>query len=119
MMKTRLVAVGLMVLVLVGCSTSANTRTVQETPGPYQRAQKISIISDPPGARIDINNDYVGDAPVEADWYPHWLMGSHDPLVITATPRETGYVQRKEFGPFDPAPSRVRFQMNLQPVNNQ
>jgi PEGA domain len=113
-MKTKLAVVGLLVLGMVGCSANAthqNASAVEALP----LTQKISIISDPPGAHIDINNNYVGDAPIEADWYPHWLMGSHDPLVITATPREAGYVQRKEFGPFDPAPDRVRFQMNLQP----
>lgn len=55
--------------------------------------QKVSIISDPPGARIEINNDYVGDAPLELD-LPIQFGGRA--YTITATPRETGYVQTNQ-----------------------
>ena len=116
-------AIAGLVLLILGCTSAPTTHenpSAVQSPTPALTI-KISIISDPPGARIEINNNYVGDASLEVDSSAfHWLPGlGHDPVTITATPRENGYVQSKYWGPFDPAPSRVLFQMNLRPVTNQ
>lgn len=63
-------------------------------------ANLTSIESSPPGARIIINSEYVGDAPVSVDLdkYFTWNVGSHgefvsDALIIKAIPSRSGCVQ--------------------------
>ena len=63
-------------LSLVGCTPSPYPYRAQTpppsayyrpTPPPTQAQpaiKPIEIISDPPGARIEVNDDYVGDAPI-------------------------------------------------------
>ena len=103
--------------VLIGCATS-----------PEKEHQVVTeIISDPPGARIEVNGNYIGDAPITTRIRHHpadkVVMGR---VVIKALPREAGqYVQTKVFQgpqyPFDPhrdvVPERIFFDMKLQPVD--
>lgn len=83
------------------------------------------IISEPPGARIEVNGDYIGDAPVTTKLRHHpsdkVVMGK---VVIRALPRSHGeFIQEKTFQgplyPFDPhrdvVPNRVFFDMKLKP----
>lgn len=83
------------------------------------------IISDPPGVRIEVNGDYIGDAPVTTKLRHHpsdkVVMGK---VVIRALPRNGGeHIQEKTFQgpqyPFDPhrdvVPKRVFFDMKLKP----
>jgi hypothetical protein len=99
---------------------------------PVQPAKaKVEIISDPAGARIEINDNYVGDTPITVE------LAQNDGqftqfTVIRALPNEAGdYVQSKYFL-FQPAtdygsgyrtaakgdqiPSRILFDMHLGPV---
>ena len=79
----------------------------------------VQIISDPPGARIEVNDDYVGDTPLEIKVAQHNGNFVND-TTIRAIPIQQGeYVQSKYFsGTFLPAaiPSRILFDMGLQPV---
>lgn len=83
------------------------------------------ILSDPPGARIEVNGDYIGDAPVTTKLRHHpsdkVVMGK---VVIRALPRNGDeHLQEKTFQgpqyPFDPhrdiVPKRVFFDMRLKP----
>jgi hypothetical protein len=131
-------AIAGLVMLFPGCAkapaTHQNASAVQPTVPGYEGAstppavlnKKVSIISDPPGARIEINNDYVGDAPLEVE-IPS-VNGQFGMVYTTirSTPRayhifeETYYAQSKYFGPFEAVPSRVLFQMNVPPpVTNQ
>ncbi len=96
---------------------------------PYQPPpnKKVQIISDPPGARIEVNNDYVGDAPITLDILNLYGSGQFSAdTVIRAIPNEAGdFVQVKHFAGHlvkygteksDQIPSRIFFNMHLGPV---
>lgn len=101
---------------IAGCATS-----------PEKEHQGVTeIISDPPGARIEVNGNYLGDAPLTTQIRHHpsdkVVMGM---VTIRALPRAEGqYVQVKVFRgpqyPFDPhrdvVPERVFFNMKLKPT---
>jgi hypothetical protein len=83
-------------------------------------AVQVEVISEPSGARIEVNNDYVGDAPLTIA-----LAGNKRGVVrdyrIVATPTISGqYVQNKLLlhrsdGPSDPVPRKLFFDMRLVP----
>jgi hypothetical protein len=85
-------------------------------------AKQVQILSEPPGARIEINGGYVGDAPLVVTIPTHkgWFTQT---TTIRALPTQSGqYVQRKFFNggytmiPNDAVPSRVFFDMRLGPA---
>jgi hypothetical protein len=123
--------IGLTTLVLVfgaGCSSPY----VAQTPPPsayrpvasvpYKDAT-IEIISDPAGARIEVDDNYVGDAPITVP-IPQNSGYFNKDTVIRALPTEGGdYVQAKHFsgaspdvGSRDRIPSRIFFNMHLGPA---
>lgn len=93
-------------LLFVGCSAT--------------RSVKVPVESDPPGARIEVNNDYVGDAPTMIEMLS-WRGEVARPYVIRAIPKKSGWTQVKVFRfydryiPSDPVPSRLFFDTELQP----
>jgi hypothetical protein len=98
---------------LVACESSPPTVSTQ----PPQRATKtIQIISDPLGARIEVNDDYVGDTPISirvATEGGNFTKGTS----IRATPTVQGqYVQSKYFDRTSGVPSRILFSMGLGPA---
>jgi hypothetical protein len=83
-------------------------------------AGKTLIESDPPGARIEINSQYVGTAPLRVD-IPR-LDSDLDsiPVTIIASPVIPGQqVQTKYIGLNEPTPTHVFFDMNLVSLKNQ
>jgi hypothetical protein len=98
---------------LLGCAT-----TYQPPPPVYKTVQ---IISEPPGARIEINGNYIGDAPLfttirKDSRYQRFYSST----VIRAYPKGDGYVQTKNFAPGTLEgfylPDRIFFDTNLHPV---
>lgn len=88
----------------------------------HHRCYEVEVISDPPGAHIHVNDDYVGDAPLTIQ-----MKGDRHGRVtqtyrVRADPNIAGdYVQVKvfkywEYIDSDPVPRRIRFQMNLVPA---
>ncbi len=81
------------------------------------------IISEPPGAKIEVNGNYIGNAPVKTKIRTHRDGVVLHRTVIRAIPTESGhFVQKKVFHaprfPFDnrdQAPHRVFFDMTLKP----
>lgn len=62
---------------------------------------EFEIISDPPGAKIEWNNDYIGTTPIRRV-YNGVLV---DTIVITANPIYPGqYVQTKTLSEYNPLP---------------
>ena len=58
---------------------------------------KVLIVSQPAGAKIEINGQYVGDAPLTVE-----IEASNDgrfwkDTIIKAYPKDTGYIQIKAF----------------------
>jgi len=98
--------------------------------------REIQVLSDPPGAKINVNGDYVGNAPitVHVECTPYGLTLNNAPVTaglvlnnteITAEPFQNGqYEQRRDFGGYvrglgwldiTPVPSRILFVMALPP----
>ncbi|MBT7188369.1 PEGA domain-containing protein [Candidatus Bathyarchaeota archaeon] len=88
---------------------------------PHSPPETTLIISDPPGAKIEINHEYVGDAPVsfhiEAQTsMPHGQIT--EDVVIVAYPTEDGqYTQIKNLRGVK-IPKRIYFNMSLKPVSD-
>ena len=92
-------------MALSGCATTLPTANP---------SGRILIESDPPGARIEINNQYVGTTPLRVD-IPR-RDAQWDPISVTiiANPIVPGQqVQTKYIGPNEPTPTHVFFDMNL------
>jgi hypothetical protein len=101
-------------LIASGCAS--HTHTHAERP-----RLKIQIVSQPAGAKIEINGLYVGDAPLSTD-----IEASNDgrfwrDTVIKAYPKDTGYIQIKAFNGqsrwaiSDMVPSRIFFDTRTEP----
>jgi hypothetical protein len=100
---------------LVGCAS---------TPQPSASApvyKSVQIISEPAGARIEINGNYIGNAPLftkirKDDQYERFYSST----VIRAYPKGDGYLQTKNFAPGTleglDLPDRIFFDTNLHPV---
>lgn len=88
----------------------------------------MAIDSDPQGARIEINNEYIGKTPTsytiagngDRSFNGSWVQGSMIELVATPSAQETNlFVQRKLFRPSaffqqgDHIPEKVFFDMHL------
>ena len=104
----------LIALFLMSSGCASHTHTAR------QRV-KVQIVSKPPGAKIEINGHYVGDAPVTVD-----IEASNDgrfwrDTVIKAYPADVGYTQIKAFNGksrwafSDMIPSRIFFDTRSEP----
>jgi hypothetical protein len=99
---------------LVACESSPPTAATQSPPAAATAAMKtIQIISDPPGARIEVNDDYVADAPISIT-VPTDRAKFTKVTIIRATPTLQGkYVQSKHFDATSKVSSRILFSMGL------
>lgn len=115
-------------MLVSGCATTQNIAL-----GSNQYCDHyVEIISDPLGAKIEINNQYMGETPLTIrltrrtnyDWWNSSLVGGAaaiqieaSPFMINAYPNQTGqFTQTKYIGPNDVIPSKIYFNMNLGPV---
>ena len=134
-------------LMMIACSTQYGRRSNQRI-APYraiaQRAapapvapaitRQVEILSEPPGARIEVNDNYIGDAPITTTFHCSSDGRFLETTRIRALPTQPGdYVQSKFFSggyPTDSAlrgystsnlndtiPARIFFDMRLGPVN--
>lgn len=87
----------LLSLFVVGCITTPPRIQVVTSP----TDKSTEILFDPPGARIEINNEFVGETPlfVEISRYCNdWTGAEYCNVVINAIPIEKGqYTQKKNF----------------------
>ena len=89
---------------------------------------QVGIDSDPEGARIEVNNDYVGKTPTtysiagngDRSFNGNWVQGSMIEFVATPPAGDTNlFVQRKVFRPSaffqqgDHIPEKIFFDMHL------
>ena len=99
---------GIAATVIAGCAST-----------PIKTAS-VEIISEPPGAKIEINNDYIGTTPCTA-MIPANIKGEFTrDTTIQALPVRNGQrVQKKHFsggyddGTNDLIPKRILFDMTL------
>ena len=100
-------------LICLGCASHSKNPPAK---------QSVQIVSQPTGARIEMNGRYVGDAPttVEIESSPHGRFWKD--TVFKAYPKDTGYIQIKAFNGesswaiSDPIPARISFDTKTDPV---
>src|SRR6516162_2556744 len=100
-------------LLCSGCASHSNIQRPK---------QSVQIVSQPPGARIEINGRYAGDAPttVEIETSPHGRFWKD--TIIKAYPKDTGYIQIKAFNGesrwlvSDQIPARISFDTRIDPT---
>jgi len=105
----------------IGCSSSYVAQ--KPPPSAYRTVshesptKKVEIVSEPVGARIEVNDDYVGNAPITVE-IPQWTGQFYKNTVIRAIPNEAGdYVQSKYFSVgSEQIPPRILFNMRLGPA---
>ena len=72
------------------------------------------IISDPPGAKIEVNDSYAGITPLDVPlWYQNWAM-----IRIVANPVLPGQYLQNKLLTVPPIPQTIYFNMNLVPTGN-
>jgi hypothetical protein len=99
-------------MLLTGCVGRAIRTTMHG-------AQSTQFISTPPGARIEVNGDYIGDTPFTYSWPAKYRDGNefNDKVTIRALPSGPGQLPQRKF--FDSGwnksaiPGRVYFDMRL------
>jgi hypothetical protein len=83
--------------------------------------QKVQIVSQPPGAQIEVNGQYVGDAPMTIEIETSTDGRFWKDTVIKAYPKETGYTQIRAFNGksrwaiSDVVPSQLSFDTRVDP----
>ena len=100
-------------LVCSGCASHSNIQRPK---------QSLQIVSQPSGAKIEVNGRSVGDAPttVEIEVSPHGRFWKD--TIIKAYPKDTGYIQIKAFNGesswkiSDPIPARISFDARIDPA---
>ena len=115
---------------LTGCTTHYLHRQAEPL-----TTRQVEIISEPPGARIEVNDNYIGDAPITTTFRCSPDGRFVENTMIRALPTQPGdyYVQSKLFfGGFssysafgndsintlnDTIPSRLYFDMRRAPVS--
>jgi hypothetical protein len=107
------------VLLFSGCETLYDTPSTTGGTGIegdiiHSSTIMTEIISDPPGAKIEINSQYVGETPLTTHITRVNPGYGWNMLTITAYPIYEGQeVQRKVVGINEPTPTKVYFDMNL------
>ena len=94
---------------LSGCSSVA----LSPKTWPIEAPQVIEIISDPAGARIEINDEYMGDAPVTVNFKRRMQWGILDEVHINALPKGPGCAQRKVIASSELIPKKIFFDTGL------
>lgn len=80
--------------------------------------QKIQILSDPVGARIEINQEYIGETPCVVEVVTNGHGEFVEKFDVNALPTHAGHsVQFKWFRSYDKAPARIFFDMSLRRTN--
>jgi len=110
---------------IAGCLDAPQPYVSYTPPPPPQPITKtIEIVSEPPGAHIEVNENYVGDAPCTIQVKAKDDGTFSEKTTIRALPTQAGYTQAKFFYPFvtplgpNTVPEKLFFQMNLGPVGN-
>ena len=109
----RIVALALTLMVAaaacqVSCGSVGGVKQIRSVP----EATEFStlVISEPPGARIEINDEYVGDAPLYVE-LPQYRYGGrlNRRILMRATPKDDGQAQVKVLANGAEIPQRMLF----------
>lgn len=137
--KTQKTIIVVAVIFIAGCESGGSTNRGSKSrinrafldsfiAGKEKVMYVTKVISDPPGARIELDDDYIGDAPLEIEW-EGWsnnelFVRDHE---LRALPIYQGqYTQYKRFEGStiskryaDTVPKTIFFDMTLHPMPQQ
>ena len=119
-MKMRIITTITMFLFLSGCETMNNGA---KSSYPSTKNFSVNIISEPSGAKIEINNNYVGKTPiiVKLEGWETTRTFERSHTIVAHPVRAGGQIQSKWFsGWYEPdkrygdiIPKKIYFNMNL------
>ncbi|UCH83173.1 MAG: PEGA domain-containing protein [Candidatus Latescibacterota bacterium] len=85
----------------------------------YSEEETIEIVTDPPGAQIEVNGEHVGNAPLVVRVVRGSSNGIAKTLSIRALPQEPGYhTQLKVIAYGQRTPKKVFFDMKSKPAQS-
>lgn len=80
---------------------------------------EVKVISDPPGARIEVNEDYIGTAPAsfqaEGDWMVRVFVRPNFVRALPLEDRGSGFTLTKTFQRHSQIPRVILFDMSMVP----
>lgn len=93
---------------------SKSKRELDERLNNERITKSVEILSEPIGARIEVNGEYMGDAPCKVEVVTNGYGKLIEKFWVTALPTQGGhYTQLNWFHKGDKAPARVFFNMRL------
>lgn len=111
--------VALLCLCLQGCATTQTQSLYDDCVETYTGydyySYRIEFVSEPPGAKIEWNNEYVGETPIAIRYDGH--LGLLAKITVRAYPLFSGqFIQTKIISGTSRIPRRIYFDMNLKPA---
>lgn len=122
MMSKQAIVLLAMLLTLQGCATTQESNTSRFWgDGGFGKMQykdyQIEIISEPSGAKIEVDNNYIGETPLI--YTGNGDLGPFNTVVVKAYPTEIGqYTQTKILSGKNILPRKLYFDMRLVPASN-
>lgn len=100
---------------LIGC-TNFRKLSIEEVPSPTETSTEI--VSKPPGAKIEINNKYIGVAPLHVEIKaPLYLNGTvNRNLYVDAIPNEPEQYKQRRSLYEKKVPQVIHFDMSVAPT---
>lgn len=83
-----------------------------ERPKPIEDESLVSVVSVPPGAAIEVDNDFLGRAPLRIP--KEKFIGKY--VGVRASPTESGHCSQSKLIDPDRIPKTIYFQMSLCPI---
>ncbi|MDO8302305.1 MAG: PEGA domain-containing protein [Sedimentisphaerales bacterium] len=98
---------------LIGCESEPYRPTQLNDTSPQPNNFITTVISAPPGARIEVDNNYVGDAPVDIKWDNQSSDRFSSSHTVKASPLyPSQQAQVKSFSLGDKIPKTIFFDLN-------
>lgn len=115
------IVIAVLCLCVQGCASMLPRtlyNTCVETPTGYEYySYRIDIVSDPPGAKIEWNNGYIGKTPMAVTYDGH--LGTHAKITVRAYPPVPEQFVRTKIVPgSNKIPRTIYFDMKLKPAGN-
>lgn len=116
----ELICLFVMAMLASGCETIQTSKSVAEgecIPQGWDMIcnnRRVEFISEPPGAKIEIGTNYIGDTPVVQRWHGSYAISSY--WIVKAYPTSPGQYTQTKIIQMRDLPRRVYFDMNLAPL---
>ncbi len=111
-MWSRVLTIAVVCAQSVGCECIGRCKARENLVPWYTQQELIEIVSEPPGARIEVNGEYVGDAPLVVWVTRGGIDGMAKSLAVQAVPKTTGHFEQLRLVAMgESTPKRIFFDM--------